>query len=84
MSDEERAAEYADWYAETRSSFEPMKRGILILIAAVRAEEREACMALERGLLDCKRYADDHDDEWVPHRVDDALSEAAAIRARKP
>ena len=29
---------------------------------------------LEAALLDCKRYAEDHDDEWVPFRVDDALS----------
>jgi hypothetical protein len=28
---------------------------------------------LEAALLDCKRYAEDHDDEWVPSRVDDAL-----------
>ncbi len=28
---------------------------------------------LEAALLDCKRYAEDHDDEWVPFCVDDAL-----------
>ena len=31
---------------------------------------------LEAALRDCKRYAEDHDDEWVPFRVDDALQEA--------
>jgi hypothetical protein len=31
---------------------------------------------LEAALRDCKRYAEDHDDEWVPFRVDDALNDA--------
>jgi hypothetical protein len=31
---------------------------------------------LEAALKDCKRYAEDHDDEWVPYRVDDALNDA--------
>ena len=30
---------------------------------------------LEAALKDCKRYAEDHDDEWVPFRVDDALKD---------
>jgi hypothetical protein len=30
---------------------------------------------LETALRDCKRYAEDHDDEWVSFRVDDALKD---------
>ena len=45
--------------------------------------ETRAREALERGLRDCKHYAENHDDEWVPHRVDDALAEAAAIRGER-
>jgi hypothetical protein len=51
--------------------------------AALRVENTRLREALEAGLRDCKRYAEDHDDEWVPQRVDDALAEAAAIRARR-
>ena len=43
-------------------------------------DERDALRArvakLEAALLDCRRYAEDHDDEWVPFRVDDALADA--------
>ena len=31
---------------------------------------------LEAALKDCKRYAEDHDDEWVPFTVDEALKDA--------
>ena len=41
-------------------------------LAALRARVAQ----LEAALLDCKRYAEDHDDEWVPFRVDDALKDA--------
>ena len=41
------------------------------LVDSLRAENAR----LREALTDCKRYAEDHDDEWVPHRVDDALSE---------
>ena len=42
------------------------------LIAALRAQNAELVAALE----DIKRYANDHDDEWVPERVDRALAAA--------
>ena len=37
---------------------------------------RSRVAKLEAALLDCKRYGEDHDDEWVPFRVDDALQDA--------
>ena len=30
---------------------------------------------LEAALLSCKQYAEDHDDEWVPFTVDEALKD---------
>jgi hypothetical protein len=39
-------------------------------------EARARVAKLEAALKDCKRYAEDHDDEWVPYRVDDALNDA--------
>jgi BMFP domain-containing protein YqiC len=39
------------------------------------AELRARVTKLEAALRDCKRYAEDHDDEWVPFRVDDALQD---------
>jgi hypothetical protein len=39
------------------------------------AELRARVAKLEAALRDCKRYAEDHDDEWVPFRVDDALQD---------
>lgn len=43
-------------------------------VAYVRGLEARVAK-LEAALLDCKRYAEVIDDEWVPHHVDDALSE---------
>ena len=41
-------------------------------LAALRAQNAELVAALK----DIKRYANDHDDEWVPERVDRALAAA--------
>jgi hypothetical protein len=45
--------------------------------ASIRAEGSAERAKLEAALRDCKRYAEDHDDEWIPHRVDDAFAEVA-------
>ena len=37
---------------------------------------RERNEKLKAALLACKRYAEDHDDEWVPFTVDAALKDA--------
>ena len=37
---------------------------------------RDRVEKLEAALRDCKRYAEDHDDEWVPFRVVNALNDA--------
>lgn len=71
-----------------RSAFRPRPTHVFDLleaydaaVAALASRTQEGGMreALERGLKDCRRYAEDHDDEWVPHRVDDALAEAATL-----
>ena len=60
----------AKWVAKAREDF--IQRVDGKEIAALRARVAK----LEAALLDCKRYAEDHDDEWVPFRVDDALKDA--------
>ena len=77
-SDYERTEQGDDPWCPTRLT----DRQLQILMeqwqpAAVEIQTLRARVAkLEAALLDCKRYAEDHDDEWVPHRVDDALKDA--------
>ena len=64
-----------DWRDEAEigammSPFETLS--VLDALEALRARVAQ----LEAALRDCKRYAEDHDDEWVPFRVDDALRDA--------
>ena len=44
-------------------------------MAAERDALRDRVATLEAALLACKRYAEDHDDEWVPFTVDEALKD---------
>jgi hypothetical protein len=51
-------------------------RGFVEALIDALERERARVAKLEAALKDCKRYAEDHDDEWVPYRVDDALNDA--------
>lgn len=51
-------------------------RGVTAADATTINALRARVARLEAALRDCKRYAEDHDDEWVPFRVDDALKDA--------
>jgi BMFP domain-containing protein YqiC len=60
MSDEELVEEYG---------------AMLLRAEEERGTLRARVAKLEAALRDCKRYAEDHDDEWVPFTVDEALKD---------
>lgn len=62
---------HADVRAEVQGLLVEHERLTLELIAT-----RARVAKLEAALRDCKRYAEDHDDEWVPFRVVNALKDA--------
>lgn len=60
-----------DWEPDMSIPFPGSPDDMMNIIAALRARVEK----LEAALTACKRYAEDHDDEWVPFTVDEALKD---------